>query len=1156
MLAGCGTGPANVQSTPTIAITATPSAISSVGGSAVLTVTATNATQVTVTGSNGASYTLQPNGGTQTVVPTATTTYTAVATGTAGGTVSATTTVTLPAPPATTVTIVAAPTSIVSGSSSVLTVSAANATQVTVTGTDGSSYTLQPNGGTQTVTPTATTTYTAVATGAGGANVSATTTVTLVAKAVTSIAISPASASITAGATQQFTATATYSDGTTANISSTATWTSANPAIATVNSTGLAAAVAVGSTNITAALGGVTGIAIATVTPASTVPPPTPTLASIAITPAGASITAGATQQFTATATYSDGTTANVTGSVSWSSANPTVATVSSTGLATAVGAGSATLSASLNGVTGTGSLAVVAAPKTVKSIAIAPLNASLTDGATQQFTATATYSDGSSANVTATVSWTSANPSVATISSTGLATGVGTGSTSLSASLTGVTATDPLAVAAAPKTVKSIAVTPLNPSITAGATQQFTATATYSDNSTANITSTATWTSAKPSIATVNAAGLATGVSAGSTTVSAALSGVTGTGTLAVTPKTVKSIAVTPANASIAVGAMQQFTATATYSDNSTADVTSTSTWTAANTSVATITSDGLATGVTPGTTTITAALSGVSGNAPLTVTVAPGTGVNIPTWHADNNRSGLNAAEQSLTPSNVNPATFGKLFSYLVDGYVYGEPLLMSNITINGAAHNVLYAATENDSVYAFDADNYGTGAPLWHVSLLKAGETPGGGAIKPVLGVTSTPVIDPSTNTIYVLSVQNTSGGSTFRLSALDITTGAQKFGGPTTVTASVPGTNASGNGSTVTLTTSCVQRAALLLANGNIYIGVGSCKTGWLLAYNATTLAQAAVFNLSPNLNGEGTYASAGGVWMGSGGPAADSAGNIYVTTGNGPWDGMTAWGDSILKFNANLKLQDYFTPYDYAYMNCNDADLAAGGLLLIPGTTQALAGGKTGKLYMVNTGNLGHEQANDAGATQTLFFESDLVGPYTNTCTDTVGPNAGNTDTGTVNSYEIFGTPAYFNGAVYLGVTPTGTNVPAGVRQFLYSGTLTRSTNTTPSIQENSYGTTPFISANGNANGILWMIDHGAPLQNNKVTPTNATLRAYDINNLTNEIYNSSTNSGDTPGLGIKFTSPIVGNGKVYISTGHDQVNATNPQGELDVYGLK
>jgi len=980
MLAGCGTGPANVQSTPTIAITATPSAISSVGGSAVLTVTATNATQVTVTGSNGASYTLQPNGGTQTVVPTATTTYTAVATGTAGGTVSATTTVTLPAPPATTVTIVAAPTSIVSGSSSVLTVSAANATQVTVTGTDGSSYTLQPNGGTQTVTPTATTTYTAVATGAGGANVSATTTVTLVAKAVTSIAISPASASITAGATQQFTATATYSDGTTANISSTATWTSANPAIATVNSTGLAAAVAVGSTNITAALGGVTGIAIATVTPASTVPPPTPTLASIAITPAGASITAGATQQFTATATYSD--------------------------------------------------------------------------------------------------------------------------------------------------------------------------------NSTANITSTATWTSAKPSIATVNAAGLATGVSAGSTTVSAALSGVTGTGTLAVTPKTVKSIAVTPANASIAVGAMQQFTATATYSDNSTADVTSTSTWTAANTSVATITSDGLATGVTPGTTTITAALSGVSGNAPLTVTVAPGTGVNIPTWHADNNRSGLNAAEQSLTPSNVNPATFGKLFSYLVDGYVYGEPLLMSNITINGAAHNVLYAATENDSVYAFDADNYGTGAPLWHVSLLKAGETPGGGAIKPVLGVTSTPVIDPSTNTIYVLSVQNTSGGSTFRLSALDITTGAQKFGGPTTVTASVPGTNASGNGSTVTLTTSCVQRAALLLANGNIYIGVGSCKTGWLLAYNATTLAQAAVFNLSPNLNGEGTYASAGGVWMGSGGPAADSAGNIYVTTGNGPWDGMTAWGDSILKFNANLKLQDYFTPYDYAYMNCNDADLAAGGLLLIPGTTQALAGGKTGKLYMVNTGNLGHEQANDAGATQTLFFESDLVGPYTNTCTDTVGPNAGNTDTGTVNSYEIFGTPAYFNGAVYLGVTPTGTNVPAGVRQFLYSGTLTRSTNTTPSIQENSYGTTPFISANGNANGILWMIDHGAPLQNNKVTPTNATLRAYDINNLTNEIYNSSTNSGDTPGLGIKFTSPIVGNGKVYISTGHDQVNATNPQGELDVYGLK
>jgi hypothetical protein len=319
---------------------------------------------------------------------------------------------------------------------------------------------------------------------------------------------------------------------------------------------------------------------------------------------------------------------------------------------------------------------------------------------------------------------------------------------------------------------------------------------------------------------------------------------------------------------------------------------------------------------------------------------------------------------------------------------------------------------------------------------------------------------------------------------------------------------------------------------------------------LLAYNAQTLAQTGVFNASPNLDGEGTYASAGGVWMGSGGPVSDGAGNIYVTTGNGPWDGKTAFSDSVLKFNAQLQMEDYFTPNDYQYMDCNDSDLAAGGLLMIPGTSQLLAGGKTGKLYLVNSANLGQEQANDSGATQTLWFESTLSPPYSSNCTDSTGVHT--TD---INSYEIFGTAAYFNGSVYLGVTPTSTNAPAGVGQFAYSGSLTPVGYTTPSIQENTRGTTPFISANGNANGILWMIDTGQPIQSPQPS-TNATLRAYDPTNLSNELYNSGVNSGDVPGYGIKFSSPIVGNGKVYISTGHDPVTVTNPRGELDVYGLK
>jgi hypothetical protein len=620
-------------------------------------------------------------------------------------------------------------------------------------------------------------------------------------------------------------------------------------------------------------------------------------------------------------------------------------------------------------------------------------------------------------------------------------------------------------------------------------------------------------------------------------------------------TGKSIASIAVSPNPATATMGSTTQFKATATYNDSSTADITSTATWSVANTAVATIDGSGRALANAAGSTTVTATLNGINGNTPFTATIPTGSAVNIPTWHADANRSGLNAGEIALGSSNVSPGTFGKLFSYLVDGYVYGEPLLMSNVNINGRTHNVLYVATEHDSVYAFDSDTYGTGAPLWQVSLLNAGDTPiTTGVIRPIQGVTSTPVIDPATNTIYVVSAQTASNGSsTFRLNALDITTGAQKFGGPVTISASVPGTNAEAVNGVVSLTTSCTQRAALLLANNSVYIGFGNCHSGWLLAYNARTLSQTGVFNASPNLNGEGRYGGAGGVWMGGGGPVADSAGKIYIVTGNGPWDGGTSFSDSVLKFNATLQLEDYFTPADYQFMNCDDADLAAGGLMLIPGTTEAIAGGKTGELYLVNTNNLGKEQAGNTGALQTLWFEGDISAPYPSTCTDTSGAHTAN-----ISSYEIFGTSAYFNGSVYVGIEPTATNIPSGVRQFTLSGgTLGPGAFTSPGIQQNIPGTTPFISANGTSEGVLWMIDPGQPLQNaGKNPPTSAVLRAYDADNLSRELYNSTVNSGDMPGYGIKFTSPVVGNGKVYFSTGHDLTTVTNPQGEIDVYGLK
>jgi hypothetical protein len=523
----------------------------------------------------------------------------------------------------------------------------------------------------------------------------------------------------------------------------------------------------------------------------------------------------------------------------------------------------------------------------------------------------------------------------------------------------------------------------------------------------------------------------------------------------------------------------------------------------------------------------------------------------VNVSTWHSDNGRTGLNAKETELTPQNVTAQSFGKLFSYLVDGYVYAQPLLISNLAINGGTHNTVFVATENDSVYAFDADSKTTGSPLWQVSLLQTGETPiTNASIQPFLGVTSTPAIDTSSNTMYVVSTEALNGAGSFRLHALDITTGAEKFGGPVTIQASVPATNSDSVDGVESLTTSCLQRAALLLANGSVFIGFGACHSGWLLSYDAQTLSQTGVFNASPNLNGEGTFGGAGGIWMGGGGPAADDGGDVYISTGNGPYDGSTAFGESVLKFDSQLHRLNYFTPHDWEFMDCKDTDLAAGGVLLIPGSSQILAAGKSGKLYLLSTAELGGMQAGDAGATQTLWFESDLIPPYSTTCTD----NHGATWTTDINSYEIFGTAAFFNGTVYLGVTPTSLSAPGPLRAFTYNGNLTPGTVAANDILMSSYGTTPFISANGTSNGIAWMIDHGQPIQS-AGTQTRAILRAYDAGSLS-ELYDSTDNSGDAPGYGIKFTSPIVANGKVYITTGHDPVSAANPQGELDVYGLK
>ncbi len=813
--------------------------------------------------------------------------------------------------------------------------------------------------------------------------------------------------------------------------------------------------------------------------------------------------------------------------------------------------------------ITGCGTTAAVTStpPKSLNSISVTAANPSIAVGATEQFTATGNYSDGSTANVSSSVTWASSNQAVATVNESGVATGVAAGTSGITATMSGVTGSMTLTVTAAAVTLTSIAVTPATPSISVGATQQFTATATYSDGTTGNVTASATWASSNASAATVNSAGLAMGSSAGSATISATLSGKSGSATLTVVAPTLTSITVTPAGPSFANGATEQFAATANYSNGTTANVTSSATWSSSNTAVATIATGGLATGQGGGTTSISAVMSGVTGNTTATVTLSGTT--SITTWHVDTNRSGLNSQEAILTPANVNASNFGKLFSCPVDGYVYGEPLILSNQTINGAKHNVLYVATENDSVYAYDADTCGGGTPLWKVSLLQSGETPlADEAILPYVGVTSTPVIDPASGTLYVVSTEASSSAGTFRLSALNVDTGTQKFGGPVTINASVAATNSDSVNGVQTMDTSCLQRAALLLANGNVYIGFGGCHSGWLLAYNASTLAQVGVFNASPKLNGEGNFASAGGIWMGGAGPVADSSGNVYVTTGNGPWDGQSAWGDSVLKFgptpvagpNGTMQPIDYFTPSIYQFMDCFDADLAAGGLLLIPGSTTLIAGGKTGTMYLVDSANLEHETSNDAGAIQEQVWGAGLASgsTYQQSCQDSTGTNYAN-----IASYEIFGSTAYLNGAAYLGVTPTSASAPGGVRQFDFTSILSAQSDSSNYQNQGTYGTSPFISANGTSDGIVWYINQGNPLQNaSKASPTSASLVAYDASNYPTQLYSSTTKSGDTPGYGIKFSSPVAANGKVYISTGTDLTTVSNPRGEIDVYGPK
>lgn len=444
------------------------------------------------------------------------------------------------------------------------------------------------------------------------------TALTVTAATIVSLAVTPAGPTIAAGTTQQFKATATFSDASTQDVTSSATWNSSDTSVATVSSSGstqgLAQSITPGTATITASFSGQSSTAILTVSAA--------TISSLSVSPGNPSIAKGTTQQLTATAAFSDNTTQDVTSAATWSSSNLGVATIDSHGLAQSVSAGTTSIKAAYQGQAGSTTLTVTAAA--ISTISVSPDTASIANGTGIQFTATATFTDGSTQDITSTATWTSSNTAVGSVGnsagSSGFAQSVGPGTTTITATSGNVAGRATLTVTS--PTVASIAITPTTPSIAVGTTQQFKATATMSDTTTQDVTATANWTSSDSSVATINAQGLAQSIGTGTTTIGMSFGGKSATTLLTVTSAVPTGLAVFPTNPSIAKGSTQQFTAVATFSDNTTQDVTSAATWSSSNLSVASINNQGLAQSKLVGSTTIKAVYKGQSGTTTLTVT------------------------------------------------------------------------------------------------------------------------------------------------------------------------------------------------------------------------------------------------------------------------------------------------------------------------------------------------------------------------------------------------------------------------------------------------------------------------------------------------------------------------------------------------------
>ena len=506
-----------------------------------------------------------------------------------------------------------------------------------------------------------------------------------------------------------------------------------------------------------------------------------------------------------------------------------------------------------------------------------------------------------------------------------------------------------------------------------------------------------------------------------------------------------------------------------------------------------------------------------------PITPTPTPpvSASVSVLTYHNDGQRTGLNANETILNLSNVNTSSFGKVFSFPVDGQVYAQPLIVPGLSnIAGGTHNVVFVATEHNSVYAFDADGLSPNA-LWQKNFGPSVPSNAVEGVSPEKGITGTPVIDGATDTLYLVAETQ---GHVFKLHALDLRTGSEKFGGPVQVTATVAGTGFDSVGGTITLETSCLQRPGLLLVNSVVFIAFGACPHGWLLGYSAASLQQVSKLNTTPNGGG-------GALWMSGGAPATDGLGNLYVMTGVDFGDPAPGFNDAFLKLRAaDLAVLDSFTPSNEAFLRNNDADLGSGAPMLLPDNAsghphELVGGGKDGRVFVVDRDHMG-------GFNPPTHPACDNTSKPPTSCDNVVQtiPDIGNAEFD-----NIFESPAYFNGLVYFHPQT------ATLQAFQYNnGMLSHVTSASTIFGD--HGATPSISANGNSGGIVWEVQSDAWAEKGP-----AILHASDAANVAHELYNSSqaANDRDTAGPAVKFVTPTIANGRVYVGTG----NAVN------VYGL-